>query len=190
MKNRNVFIIAFLVLALAQLAVPSQMIVHNNDILSTGKIYKFKAQPIDPYDAFRGKYIRLNFNESTIYTKDSIADNKKYVAVLGTDNKGFAKIAKLRQKPIPQEDYINLKSTYSYRVSEKEKRFYVTINFPFDRFYMNEYKAPKAEETYNSSVRDSAKNVYALVAVKNGEAIIKDVMIDGVSIKDYVNSKK
>jgi len=168
MKNRNFFLIAFLILALAQLAIPIQMIFHNNTILSSGKIYKFKAQPIDPYDAFRGKYIHLNFNESTIYTKDSIVDSKSYVAVLGTDKNGFARIIKLRQKPKINEDYITLTSTYSYKVSEKDKRFYVNVNFPFNRFYMNEYKAPKAEETYNSSVRDSAKNVYALVAVKEG----------------------
>ncbi|MES2811586.1 MAG: GDYXXLXY domain-containing protein [Bacteroidota bacterium] len=190
MKNRNFLLIGFLVLALAQLAVPMQMIYHNNDIVQNGKIYKFKAQPIDPYDAFRGKYIHLNFNESTIYTKDSIADNKSYVAILGTDKKGFAKIAKLRQQPLPKEDYITLSSIYSYRVSENDKRFYANINFPFNRFYMNEYKVPKAEETYNSSVRDTSKNVYALVAVKDGEAIIKDVLVDGVSIKDYVVKRK
>lgn len=190
MKNKNFLVLAFLVLVIIQLAVPIQMILHNNDILSTGKIYKFKAQPIDPYDAFRGKYIHLNFNENTIYTKDSIADNKTYVAALGVDKKGFAKIIKLRRKPIPKEDYITLKSLYSYRVSEKEKRFYVNLNFTFNTFYMNEYKAPKAEETYNSTVRDTSKNVYALVAVKNGEAIIKDVMIDDLSIKNYLTKRK
>jgi len=190
MKNKNLIVIAFFVLALVQLAVPMQMISHNNDILDNGQLYKFKAQPIDPYDAFRGKYIYLNFDESTIFTKDSIVNNIPYVAILGTDKKGFAKITKLRRKPIANEDYITLKSIYSYRVFPNEKRFSVTINFPFDRFYMNEYKAPKAEKTYNSSVRDTSKNVYALVAVKDGEAIIKDVMIDGISIKDYVSEGK
>lgn len=190
MKNKNIIIIAFLILAIVQLAVPIQMILHNNEILSTGKLYKFKAQPIDPYDAFRGKYIYLNFDESTIYTKDSIVENESYVAVLGTDKKGFAKIVKLRRKSIPQEDYITIKSLYSYRVSENDKCFFVNLNFPFNRYYMNEYKAPKAEESYNSSVRDTSKNVYALIAVKNGEAIIKDVMIDGISIKDYVKKRK
>jgi len=190
MKNRNIVVFAFLALVMAQLTVPVQMIFHNNDILTNGQLYKFKARPIDPYDAFRGKYIHLNFEESTLYTKDSIIDSENYVAVLGTDKKGFAKITKLRRKPIENETYMNLKSLYSYKASETDKRFFVTLNFPFDRFYMNEYKAPKAEETYNSSVRDSSKNIYALVAVKEGEAIIKDVMIDGIPIKDYVAKRK
>lgn len=190
MKNRNLIIIAFLVLAASQLAVPMQMIFHNNDILANGKLYKFKAQPIDPYDAFRGKYIHLNFDESTVYTKDSIVDTKPHVAVLGIDKNGFAKIIKLRQKPFINEDYINLKSVYSYRAPENNNRFFVSLSFPFDRFYMNEYKAPEAEKTYNSSVRDSSKNVYAVVAVKEGEAVIKDVLIDGIPIKDYVDNRK
>ena len=52
---------------------------------------------------------------------------------------------------------------------------------------MNEYKAPKAEKTYaDSTLKKNFKKVYALVAVKNGEGIIKDVKIDTVSIKNYV----
>lgn len=163
------------------------MIFHNNDILNNGQLYKFKAEPVDPYDAFRGKYIHLNFELSSIYLKKKVENSSNIYAVLATDSKGFAKITKVTPVEPKHGDYVKVTLSPS---SEYDSKIQVWINFPFDRYYMNEYKAPEAEKTYNSSIRDSSKNVYAVVAVKNGEAIIKDVMIDGISIQEYVSKRK
>lgn len=69
MKNKNIIIILFLIVAVAQLFVPLQMIYNQEDIINTGKIVKFQCEPIDPNDPFRGKYITLNFKESEIKVK-------------------------------------------------------------------------------------------------------------------------
>ena len=70
MKNKNIIIILFLLVALAQLFVPAQMIYNQEDILDTGKLVKFQCEPIDPNDPFRGKYITLNFKENRIKVKN------------------------------------------------------------------------------------------------------------------------
>ena len=57
---------------------------------------------------------------------------------------------------------------------------------PFDRFYMEESKAPKAEKVYNAANSDQRKETYALVYIKDGTAVLNDVIIDGQSIATYV----
>ena len=56
MKTIHTFII-FIVVAIAQLFIPTQMILNQETILKTGKPYRFKTQPVDPSDPFKGKYI-------------------------------------------------------------------------------------------------------------------------------------
>ncbi len=57
---------------------------------------------------------------------------------------------------------------------------------------MEESKASDAEEIYAKSLQDTTQLTYALVSIKNGDAVLKDVLIDGVSIKEIVkaNQKK
>ena len=54
---------------------------------------------------------------------------------------------------------------------------------------MEESKAYKAERIYRDGLRDSTKQTYALVSVKKGNAVLRDVLIDDVSIKDIVESQ-
>ena len=63
MKTKLVYITAFVLIVLAQWYVPALMISEHEDVAANGKVLKFKTAPIDPYDAFRGKYIMLNFRD-------------------------------------------------------------------------------------------------------------------------------
>ncbi len=84
-----------------------------------------------------------------------------------------------------RDDYI--KASVSYSVADTMTM--VFIQYPFDRFYMEESKAPQAEITYNESLRDTNQVTYAVVLVKKGEAVVKDVMIDDRSIVDIVRDR-
>jgi uncharacterized membrane-anchored protein len=185
MKTKNILLIAFFIVAIIQLAVPLQMVSHNNDVLETGKLYKFKTQPIDPYDPFRGKYISLYFEEDAISIAHEINVDKGIYAVLTTKN-GFAKVSKITTQEPKNGDYIKLKEARIYKSADL---WNVSLNFSFNRFYMNEYKAAEAEKNFNQAVSNIQNNVYALVAVKNGEAIVKDVIINNLSIKEYKPKK-
>lgn len=61
--NRNLLLALLVVLAAAQLAVPASMIVQRETVLTQGRVYKFKTAPVDPVDAFRGRYVALRFEE-------------------------------------------------------------------------------------------------------------------------------
>lgn len=55
---------------------------------------------------------------------------------------------------------------------------------------MEEIKAYEAELTYSRSQLDSSETTYALVSIRDGDAVLKDVLINEVSIKDIVRIKQ
>ncbi len=189
MNNKKILLGVFVLVALIQLFVPANMIWSREKVLSEGTEYKFKTAPIDPNDPFRGKYISLNFEQNTIEVEnadDWIMEQEVY-AILTKDEDGYAKISSVeKERPDGEEEYVQAKAFFvSFNDSNK-----LSLEFPFDRFYMEESKAYDAELVYRESQIDSSQVTYALVSIKNGEAVLKDVMIDGVSIKEIVKSNK
>ena len=84
----------FILMVLVQLFVPANMIWNNEDVLRTGKEFKFKTAPIDPNDPFRGKYIFLSFDNITVeipHEHNWKRGEAIYVSIK-EDNKGFAVI--------------------------------------------------------------------------------------------------
>lgn len=186
MKNKNILITLFLLVVAAQLFVPLQMIYNQEDIINTGKLVKFQCEPIDPNDPFRGKYITLNFKENEIKVKNlkEWNSNETIFAKIEMSKNGFAKIKSI-SKSAPTDNSIYLKLKVNY-LADHENKIY--LDFPFNRFYMNENKAKNAETVYAESTIDTTKIAYALVATKNGEAVIKDVLIDNISIKELAKA--
>ncbi len=61
----------------------------------------------------------------------------------------------------------------------------VFVVWPFERFYMEESKAQGAEKVYNRSLADSNNITYALVKVKDGDAVLENVFINDKPIVSY-----
>ncbi|MBC7642821.1 MAG: GDYXXLXY domain-containing protein [Flavobacterium sp.] len=182
MVNKKFIYIIFAVMVLAQLFVPLQIIFHQEKILSEGKIVKFKMQPLDPNDPFRGKYVNLSFQENRIWVKNTknFQPGETIFAKFKIDNLGFIQITSIcKTEPNQDLDYLKLKINYLGYDNKQE----IFLDFPFNKFYMNENKAQKAEDIYRESNTHIQNNTYAIIAIKAGEAVIKDVMINGVSIK-------
>jgi uncharacterized membrane-anchored protein len=161
------------------------MIFDSENVLKEGTEFKFEAAPVDPNAPFRGKYITLRYKETTT----QVSENKNwknnetiYVSLINDEN-GFAKIYSVsKEEPIGDHNFVKAKVGYYYSNQ-------LTIEYPFNRFYMEESKAYDAEVIYNKSLRDRKNhNTYALIYVKDGEAVINDVLIDGISIKEIVKS--
>jgi|SRR5690606_11009258 uncharacterized membrane-anchored protein len=189
MNSRIVLLTAFVLVALVQLYVPAKMIWDREDVLRTGTEYKFRTAPIDPTDPFRGKYITLSYDENSIEISDAenwVSGESIYVA-LGTDKEGIARIESVsRARPTDGADFIEAQVWY---VSESDPRR-LMIDYPFDRYYMEESKAQEAEDTHRRAQRDTTRITYALVSVKNGDAVVKDILIDGISISEIVKANR
>ncbi|MBE9489361.1 MAG: GDYXXLXY domain-containing protein, partial [Bacteroidetes bacterium] len=137
-----------------------------------------------PTDPFKGKYITLNYEISSMTTTDSLwITNEEIYVYLKKDSLGFAEIEKISKQQLENDrDYVIAEvgryNTYTHQLN---------IDLPFDRFYMEESKAKPAEAAFTKAQRDSLpNNTYALVYVKDGEAVLDNVFINDVPIAKYV----
>jgi uncharacterized membrane-anchored protein len=189
MNSKKLILTAFILMALAQWYVPANMILDREAVLSSGKEFKFRTAPIDPSDPFRGKYITLSFRENHFPVPDDanwIRGEDVYV-LLSTDKEGYARIQSVsKEKPHKNVDFVTAKVGYVTTNGDKN----LLVEYPFDRFYMEESKAYDAEQVYLRSLSDTTKVTYALVNTWNGKAVLKDVRIDGTSIKELVKARQ
>lgn len=178
---------AFALMVLAQWMVPVKMILDSEAVLTNGTGYKFRTEPIDPSDPFRGKYVTLRFNAErfetdTLYKYD---EGQEVYALLGRDSAGYARIDRLYPDLPANLDYDILKTTIGYVWINHGKQM-INLNFSFDRFYMEESKASDAERIYWNAQRDSTQVAYAVVKIRNGQGIIENVMINDRPILEIV----
>lgn len=178
---------AFALMVLAQWIVPVKMIFDSEAVLTTGMVYKFRTEPIDPSDPFRGKYVTLRFNAQQVVT-DTLPEYRpgdEVYASLAEDSSGYTIITNIYpERPSLLDDRI-LKTTvsYAYRYGETQT---VTLKLSFDRFYVEESKASDAERVYWEAQRDSVQVAYALVRIQNGQGIIENVMINDRPLLEIV----
>ncbi len=184
MKSSRIVLVLFVVVALAQLAVPTSQLWRYERTLRTGRAYKFRTRPVDPYDAFRGRYVALAFEEHEAPWEGDVSAKRGSTgyAVLGEDADGFAKV--LRVVPVPPDsgDYLRVEKSYSSATN------CVGFRFPFERFYMEERKAPEAERVYRESNRlgETKRNTYAVVRVRNGVGVIEDLFVGDKPIREAI----
>lgn len=139
-----------------QIFVPSYMIWGKYNVLKTGEEVKLKVAPIDPYDAFRGRYVSL------WYAIDlSSAQRYGKYGILEIDEDGFAVVKSVvKEKPEGK----------LYLTSKNEDYFYI----PLDRYYMEETLAPKAEKMLSGE-----KEAYVTVRIKDDKSVISGLYIEG-----------
>jgi len=186
MIPKKYLILLFVLTGVAQLAVPISMVYNHNSVLENGTPFKIKTIPIDPNDPFRGKYIVLRYRDNKIErpTTEKWEENEKVFVSLSHDDDGYGYISDIG-KDVPNDisNYIQTKVSHVTPVNGKVTQT-VWIDYPFDRFYMEESKAPRAEKLYNESTRDTSSTTCALLMVADGRFVLKDVLIDGVPIAD------
>jgi uncharacterized membrane-anchored protein len=181
MKTKNTLIIVFIIVSIIQLAIPANMIYKHEKILTRGKTFKFRIAAYDPADPFRGNFIAINIAENH-FKADSLADWKQgediYVWIKVNEKDGYVRIVDvLRNKPSSNTDFVKAKIGY---VTETR----LVIEYPFEKYYLEEFKAPEAETTYFESARDTTKNNYVVVNVIDGAAVLRDLIINDKSIKN------
>ncbi len=188
MKYKSIIFPAFIIMALVQLYVPASMIWSQESILKEGEAFKFRTAPVDPYDPFRGKYVTLNFSANEFVSttdKDWMYGQRVYVS-LGEDNEGYARILSLSETEPQGSAYVRASVLNQFDIGEGRR---VTIRYPFNRFYMDEFKAYEAELGYREAQRDTTQVAYALVKVKAGEAVLENVFINDEPLADVARRR-
>ena len=148
---------------LVQILIPAYMIWGKYDVLKNGEEVKIKVAPIDPYDAFRGRYVSLWYDDGLSYEQSQ----GKY-GILEIDEDGFAMVKKVvKEQPKDQ----------LYLTSENEDYFYI----PLDRYYMEETLAPKAEEMISRE-----KEAYVTIRIKGDKSVLSGLYIDGKPVEEIL----
>ena len=166
---------------LAQLAVPASMILKRERVLAHGQAFKFRTAPVDPYDAFRGRYVALGFDRDFVVVPPGhdFARGQTVHVRLEEDADGFAKLAEILRDRPDAAPYLTTKILY---VGGDQ----VHLRLPFDRFYMDEDAAPAAEQAYWKYSASSNRNAYVQVRIEKGFAVLEDLYVDGQPIRDYL----
>lgn len=187
--NKLLITLGFIIMVAAQWFVPGKMIVGQESALTTGTPYKFKTQPIDPNDPFRGKYVWLNYEMASAKSSDSIWVYKQPLYVyIKTGADGYVEATEASKTLLDiDQDYVKAQAGY-YRDNQ------IHFELPFDRFYMEESKALDAERGIRRTQlgrQDSLAPVcYALVYVKNDIAVLDNVFIGDISLKEFVEKEQ
>ena len=173
----NLRLLIFVPLVLIQFAVPGWMIFHQEQILQHGRVFKFQTAPVDPYDAFRGRYVALQFAAESAANKGSDYSHRKLWVQFEMDGKGFAKVRLVSAEPLTGDDVVVAKSRWG------------RLHFPFNRYYMDEKVAPEAETAYRANSRSNHENAYATVRILNGHAALEELFIDNKPIREFLRTE-
>ncbi len=182
---KGLLIGAFVLMVLVQWFVPVQMIFSSRSILKEGKLHKFRTRPVDPTDAFRGKYVDLTFADVEVRTDSSqYFDNGEEVYItLKQDSAGYAVPDKISRDRPGKGEFMEVSVEYSHK-SREEGLLVVQLQYPFNRLYMEEFKATDAENAYWQARSDSSKTTYAIVRVLDGNALLENVMVNDSTLAD------
>lgn len=180
---KTLSLVIFAIVALAQWAAPLSQIWTHEQTLTQGTLIKLKCSAPDPYDPLRGRYlaVRPEQREASVPAGMKLESGTHVYATLTTGADGLATITNLSLTPPPSGDYIRLKSGYVY--SDK-----ASIEWPFERFYINEKLAPEADKWFAENIR-TAQGIIAEVRVLNGRAVLADLSLDGKPFREILKER-
>jgi uncharacterized membrane-anchored protein len=192
-KKKIYFLAIFTALALAQLYVPLSLAWQWENVLQNGQAFYLETAPVDPYDAFRGRYISLNFKENKAPFNDALPASLEYgqtvYAVLETTagrQAAFIKEISV-QKPV-NKPYVKTR----FNGFDSKIPPVVEVVFPFNRYYLPEEFALSAEKELARRSRQSKnkKKAVALVRIQDGYGVIENIYVDDKPLLKYLKEQK
>ena len=111
MTGRKLRLVLFIALAIVQLAVAGRAIVTSELTLRSGETYRFRIQPVDPVDAFRGRYVAIRMAEARApVAGDFEVDSGQWIYVsLEVDDEGMASFGRATLEPPDGKAFLKLR---------------------------------------------------------------------------------
>lgn len=171
----------FLLVALIQITVPASMIWKRHHTLRDGRAWKFRTAPVDPEDPFRGRYVALRFAAEQSAQPEEIAVHSSHSVYvrLKADPDGFAQVERVSEEPLSGDDVVRADAASYYEGKQH-------VTFPFDQYWLDETIARQADRAYEEHSRRGADNAYVIVRVRDGDAALEQLYIDGVPLREYL----
>jgi uncharacterized membrane-anchored protein len=168
----------FALVGLAQLAVPASLILKREQTLRNGSLWKFRTAPVDPVDAFRGRYVALEFEaeSQTISPPPNASYRHTVFVTMRQNSEGFAEIDQVNLSPPAGDDFIEVELVGK------------TVSLPFDKYWVTERDAPAAETAYRAQSQRDKQNAFATVRIFRGDAALEQLYLDGVPLGEYLRA--
>jgi uncharacterized membrane-anchored protein len=170
---KSIIITLFAAVCLVQLFAVGTQIYSYEKILKHGERFIFRATPADPYDPFRGRYVTFNLRDDNVTVEENLSGDA--YAVLSYDNESRGIVSELISTPPTDRPY--LKADNFWINSGK-----ASVTLPFNRFYMREDLAKKADRLD----RETLNRIDASVKVLGGKGVIEELYFEGVPLSDYL----
>jgi uncharacterized membrane-anchored protein len=171
-------LIVFVLVALAQLAVPASLVWKREQTLRHGAVWKFRTAPVDPVDAFRGRYVALEFEVESqeIVAPPNLGNHEAVFVTMRPNAEGFAEIDQVLASRPPRDDFMEA------QLNGK------TLSLPFDKYWVTERDAPAAEAAYRAQSRLEKKNAFVTVRVFRGDAALEQLYLDNQPLGEYLRA--
>ncbi len=185
MNWRTLRVVLFIFVAVIQLIVAGGAVLRSEATLRSGEVFRFRIQPVDPVDAFRGRYVAIRMAENKAPAAESFElSRREWVFVpLIVDGEGYAGFGPVSLDPPDEGPFLKLLGGGVYSDAD-EMRWVSLALTPFARYYMDEGLAPKAEAAVWRGPRGQ-RNASITVRVKNGFGVLEELWIDGVPILQW-----
>ena len=181
-------IAVFAVAAVAQWLLPLSGIWQHERVISRGTLVRIECGAPDPYDPLRGRYLAVRPAESSVSKPNGFPDGAGLVPVWATleaGDDGLARIKSISLAPLSGPTVIPLTARSWGTINGTDQ---IGLEWPFDRFYLNERLAPDADKLVAERRRDGKKTV-AEIRLLDGQVVLTDILLDGVSIREIVKQK-
>ena len=162
-----------------QLGVPASVVADRERVLRHGEALKIRTAPVDPYDAFRGRFVALGFENRSLPlagTNDVRHGAWMYVQFTN-DAAGFASPAAVAVEQPEAGPYLRLRAPPHHGGT-------VSVRLPFDRYYLDEERAPKAESAFRAASSRTNRDAYVVLRVLGGRGVLEDLVVAGRSARE------
>lgn len=176
-------IILFCLVSLAQWAAPLSQIFKYERTLANGALIRLKCTAPDPYDPLRGRYLAVRPEQSTarVAKDQKLHAGQVAFVTLRTSADGLTELDEACAEPPASGAFIRVAVQWD---SGDE----VSIEWPFERYYLNEELAPEADKWFAESIRNT-KGVIAEVRLHDGVAVLENLSFDGRSLRDILKER-
>ncbi len=177
-------LVVFAVAAVAQWLLPVAGIWQHERTIQRGTLVRIECGAPDPYDPLRGRYLAVRPLESSVSAPVGFPARGGAVPVWATleaGDDGLARIKSLSLEPVSGPTVISLTARSWGTINGTDM---IWLEWPFGRFYLNERLAPEADKLVAERSRD--RKTVAEVRLLDGRAILTDILIDGVSVRELV----
>ncbi len=178
MKTKKIIFAAF---ALIIVLIPLYLIFKSEDVLKNGHQHKLRLQGYDPMDPFRGKFLRIRF-ENSVRCETGMKEGDLGFVLLEKDTSGFSHFSYVQKERPPHSDYVEAKIIMVYEGRAE-------LDFDnLNKYFINEDQAGEAEEIIADFTRMAPDKIHLNIRVLDGEARIEDIIVKSKKLLDYIKS--